>query len=85
MGLIKRAELKNTLILALVIAFCIALIVYFHGVKPVLQATASSQINDSIAVVNASTFLGNENQEPLNQHVENLNNDMNDTIKGLNI
>lgn len=31
MGLIKKAELKNTVIIAMVIAFCIVVIIYLEG------------------------------------------------------
>lgn len=50
MGLIRRAELKNTVIIALVIAMCLALMIYFHGFKQVINSVnAVSDVNDSIS------------------------------------
>ncbi len=47
LGLIRRAELKNTLILAGVIALCLALLIYFHGFRDITMSIASNaSIND---------------------------------------
>eukprot|EP00347_Sterkiella_histriomuscorum_P000833 403374341 len=42
MGLIKKAEFKNTLIIAAVIAMCLALMLYFHGFKQMIEITSSA-------------------------------------------
>jgi len=36
MGLIKKAETKNTIIIALVISLCLVFMIYFHGFKHVV-------------------------------------------------
>ena len=44
LGLIKKAELRNTVVLAFVIAFCMALLIYFNG----FSYLASNQMQNQV-------------------------------------
>jgi hypothetical protein len=45
-GLIRRAELKNTLIIAFVIALCLVFMIYFNGYRQIIiQSNNGSSVN----------------------------------------
>lgn len=47
LGLIRRAELKNTLILAGVIALCLAVLLYFNGFRALASALSTPNVEAS--------------------------------------
>jgi hypothetical protein len=45
LGMVKRVKVKNTLILSFVIAFCLVIMIWFHGLKQLTTAANGSADN----------------------------------------